>query len=375
MTVTIHEVAPAGWVEVLSELPPRLYADDPCWVGVPGVWQRSRYHPANPFFRDAELVLFAARRSGELLGTISVLRDAHFGADPAERVAWFGNLECAEDEAVADALIEAAVRRARAWGAHVLRGGRDLTRFEFVGVTVQGFDRLPPMLQGQHLRHYPRLLEARGFTAHHDVLAYERELCLADGSPAPLPDGLAREAAACQVPGLVVRRLRYRSLESDLRAAHQVLNEAYTTVPDVRPMPLSAFLGMGRAIACLSRRDLVQLAFVGDRPVAFTMCLPELNEALVHGRGRYLGPGGLRALLGWTRVRTAAFKLIGVVPDLRGRGLHARMIVEVVRGARRAGFTRVDGSVIDERNKPMRAVVEGAGMEIYRRYRFFQRWL
>jgi hypothetical protein len=44
----------------------------------------------------------------------------------------------------------------------------------------------------------------------------------------------------------------------------------------------------------------------------------------------------------------------------------------VVDGARRAGYGRIDGSVIDERNKPMRAVVEGAGMQVYRRYRFYE---
>ena len=48
------------------------------------------------------------------------------------------------------------------------------------------------------------------------------------------------------------------------------------------------------------------------------------------------------------------------------------MIQQIVRGAQRAGYTRMDGSVIDERNKPMRGVVEGLGMTVYRRYRFFQ---
>jgi len=45
----------------------------------------------------------------------------------------------------------------------------------------------------------------------------------------------------------------------------------------------------------------------------------------------------------------------------------------VVKGVRDAGYTRIDGSLIDERNGPMRAVVEGIGMTVYRRYRFYQR--
>lgn len=371
--VRVEEVAPTRWFEVLSILPERLYADDPCQVVTPHLWRRARLDPKGAFFRQATLVVFAAWRGATLVGTVSVLKDGHFAADPARKVAWFGHFECEDDPAVAGALFDAALDRARSWGAHVLRGGRDLSRFEFVGITVEGFDHLPPMLQGQHRPGYPRLLEDLGFTGHHDVLAYHRDLFLADGSPAPIPASLTDKADACALEGLVVRPLRYRSLESDLRAAHRVLNEAYATVPDIQPMPLSTFQLMGRGIAALSKRDLIQLAFVGDRPVAFTMCVPEINEALVHARGRLLSVGGLRALAAWRHIRTAAFKLIGVVPDLRGSGLHARMIVEVIHGARRAGFTRVDGSVIDERNGPMRGVVEGAGMSVYRRYRFFER--
>jgi GNAT superfamily N-acetyltransferase len=132
---------------------------------------------------------------------------------------------------------------------------------------------------------------------------------------------------------------------------------------------------MGRAIALLSKRDLIQLAFVGDRPVAFSMCMPEIHESWAHARGSLTPMGTLRALAAWRHTRTAAFKLIGVVPDLRGSGVHARMVVAVVEGAQRAGFTRMDGSVIDERNGPMRGVVEGAGMQVYRRYRLFERAL
>ena len=71
-------------------------------------------------------------------------------------------------------------------------------------------------------------------------------------------------------------------------------------------------------------------------------------------------------------IETAAFKLIGVVPELRGSGLHAALIAGVVAGAQRAGYRRMDGSVIDERNGPMRGVVEGVGMTVYRRYRFYE---
>jgi len=40
---------------------------------------------------------------------------------------------------------------------------------------------------------------------------------------------------------------------------------------------------------------------------------------------------------------------------------------------KRAGYRRLEASLIDERNGPMRSIVESAGMTVYRRYRVYER--
>jgi len=101
--------------------------------------------------------------------------------------------------------------------------------------------------------------------------------------------------------------------------------------------------------------------------------MPELNEAIVATGGALWPAGWLRLALGMGRIRTASFKLIGVLDAYRGSGLHAVMVTNAIEGTRRAGYSRIEASVIHEDNKPMRGVVEGAGMTVYRRYRLFER--
>jgi GNAT superfamily N-acetyltransferase len=311
-------------------------------------------------------VLFLAERDGRVVGTISALRDKGYEEDKGEKVAWFGFFEVEDDPEAVAALVLAAAEQARSWGADRLRGPRNLTRVEFVGLTVEGHDKLPPFLQGHHPPRYLRHLEAQGFGPHHDVLAYETAV-------RTLPPALAAKAAACEIPGLVVRSTSRRTMSRDLVAAHDVLNSAFRTVPDVAPMPRAAFVSLGRTFLAFADPALLQLATVDDRAVGFAACFPELNEALVAVRGRLLPLGWARLLQGLRAVRTASFKLIGVVPELRGSGVHARLIANVVEGVRGAGYERLEASVIDERNGPMRAVVEHAGMTVYRRYRFLER--
>ena len=61
----------------------------------------------------------------------------------------------------------------------------------------------------------------------------------------------------------------------------------------------------------------------------------------------------------------------GVLPEHRGSGLHAALIRAAIEGVRTAGYQRLEASLVDERNGPMRAIVVGAGMQIYRRYRIY----
>lgn len=368
----VLEVTSAHELDLFLRLPFTLYANDPSWV--PPLLALDRRRLSSPP-EGLELKLFMAVRGTEVVGTISVLRDPGYDKHAGRKVAWFGYFEAAEDRDVVPALVGRAAEQAAAWEADALRGPRNLTRFEQVGLTVEGFDRRPPFLQGHHARSYaPRLSEA-GLQPHHDVLAYEIGLVDELGHPVPLPEGLSAKAEGCAIEGLELRRASRRTMTRDLEAAHQVLNAAYSTVPDTAPMPRSRFVGLGRVFLAAANPELLQLALVRGAPAAFAVCFPELNEALVAARGRVLPLGWLRTALATSSVRTASFKLIGVVPKLRGTGLHAVMIRAIVEGVRRAGYTRMEASVIDERNGPMRSVVEGAGMEVYRRYRFYERTL
>ena len=137
-------------------------------------------------------------------------------------------------------------------------------------------------------------------------------------------------------------------------------------------MPFAQFVSLALPFMVFTSPQLVQLALVHGKPAGFVVCLPEINEAM----GAWNGRLGLRGFVRFVRrcrhIRTAAFKLIGVMPEYRGTGLHAGIILAVIDGVREAGYERVDGSLIDERNTPMRSVVEGIGMSVYRSYRFFQ---
>src|SRR6185369_6591228 len=79
--------------------------------------------------------------------------------------------------------------------------------------------------------------------------------------------------------------------------------------------------------------ELVLLAELDGEPAAFTMLLPDFNEALARARGRLfrwgLPVGLVKLLWGMRRIRRVRFVTLGVKEGFRKRGLEVLLVVEV----------------------------------------------
>jgi len=379
MSLTVVHVDSPALLDAFLAVHERVYADDPDAVLPLRALLARRLKGKQGGGDDSALRLLLARDGETPVGTISVLRDRRHEAVQGEAVAFFGFFEVVAgggslgEEAVTGALFDAALARARELGADLLRGPRNFSRIEETGLLIEGWGTRPPLLAGHHPRRYRALLEAQGLTLHHDVLAYDTPLLTDTGAPRTLPDHLQAKSDAVSIPGLEVRDAAMLRIVRDLKIAHTVFVEGFRDVPENTPMPLSQWLAVGAPLLAMTDPRMLQLAIVDGQPAGFALCFPDPNEALVAAGGRAT-PGGLwRAFRARKQIRTASFKLLGVLPEFRGTGLHAKLIARAIDGCQRAGYHRLEASLIDGRNKPMRGIVETAGMEIYRRYRVYER--
>ncbi|MDZ7682326.1 MAG: GNAT family N-acetyltransferase [Fodinibius sp.] len=110
-------------------------------------------------------------------------------------------------------------------------------------------------------------------------------------------------------------------------------------------------------------------------PVAFSIALPDLNQALKHMDGT-LFPTGIFKLL-WhrrniNRIRTA---LMGVVPKYRGKGIDALLHKEAIMNGREVGYKSSELSWVLESNKEMIRVAEKIGASIEKTYRMYSKEL
>src|SRR5688572_25500530 len=120
--VSIERVTDKAGREAFLDFPRRVYEGDPAWVPPLREWTRRRLASSNPFFKEATIEMFVAKRGGEIVGTVSALRDTRWEKVKDEKTSFFGFFETVDDPEVASALLDAASDQARKWGMETLRG-------------------------------------------------------------------------------------------------------------------------------------------------------------------------------------------------------------------------------------------------------------
>jgi hypothetical protein len=201
----IEPVATKQGLMEFIKFPFKLYRGDPNWVP-PLIEERRDFFDTqkNPFFEHARRQLFLARRGDELVGTIAAVVNDNHNTFQNETMGSFGFFEAVNDQAVADALLEAAEAWARAQGMTVIRGPLNFSTNDEIGTLVEGFDEPPMVMMTYNPRYYPALIEARGYAKAMDVYAYIVDLAERLQNAPPKVFSVAEKAAESQGQMLIV---------------------------------------------------------------------------------------------------------------------------------------------------------------------------
>ena len=353
-------------------VPYSIYRDDPHWVAPLLADAQRILGEANPLFSHAEMQLWVAHRGGQDVGRIAGICDAHHNQNRRERTAFFGFFESIDDLAVSGALFQAVAAWARAKGLTRLLGPMNPTTNDECGLLVDGFDAPPVFMLTYNPRYYALLLAAAGCTKVKDLLAYEIDLARAPW------DRLGRIADSFRrrEPAIAITTLRKRDLAARLEQVKAVYNRAWADNWGFVPMTGAEIDFMAARLKPLLTEGLAFLAETAAGPVGFLLAIPDFNEAFRLLRGRLLSPGLLCALpylLGWRRPRYLRVVTLGVVPELRGRGIEAAMLCAAWRTGRRLGFQRAEASWILEDNTAVQRLINRFGGLVYKTYRIYER--
>jgi len=350
----------------------KVYDGDLHWVSPLLMERREFLDPAkNPFYDHADVALFVARRGREVVGRIAAVEDRNFNAFHGTKTAYFGLYESVNDPGVAAALFKAAKDWARWRGLDTLLGPMNLSTNYEVGLLVEGFDSDPYVMMPYNPRYYGELFEACGMKKAKDLFAWERS-----ARTAP-PERFMRIADKIKAhEEITIRSANFKDFATEAERIKEIYNAAWEKNWGFVPMTSAEFDKMAKDLKQMAVEDLIVIAEHRGEPVAFSITVPDFNQALkkVNGRLTRFGlPVGLAKLL-WHARKIDRVRLIalGVKTGWRRRGLDAVLIVEAIRRANALGYTGGEVAWTLEDNDLINRAIEASGCTRTKVYRVYE---
>jgi GNAT superfamily N-acetyltransferase len=353
----------------------RIYANDPAWVP-PLIVERKTFlnRRRHPFYKHGDAALFLAQRDGEVVGRIMASDDPNYNSLHQSNVGCFGLFESIDNPDVATALFQAAAGWLRKKGRAEMMGPIDYSTNYVCGLLIDGFTFAPTILTAHNPPYYRELIESCGFAKEKDWYAW----WFAD--PAKAVTQLRRLAERFRRRGPVtVRPGNLNDIRAESRRLRQIFNQAWQKNWGFVPFTEAEFEFMAKEMKPLLLPEFAWIAEVGDEPIGFILCLPDINVALRHLNGRLTRfglPIGLIKLLYYKRrIRKGRLIALGVVEKYRRAGIAEVLVLRVIEETMiKRGITG-ELSMTLEDNVMINRFVEAIGAERYKTYRIFKRTL
>ena len=371
--VEITQVASKAERDAFIKFPWRIYQGDPAWVP-PLLLERKEFldQKKHPFFEHGAAALFLARSGGKIVGRIMASDDPNYNAFHRSSVGCFGLFECVNDPAVAAALFEAATNWLRATGRDEIMGPIDYSTNYVCGLLVEGFDFPPTLLTAHNPPYYPALIEGLGFNKVIDFYAWWFS------EPARAATRLRRLAASLRKrDAATIRQGNLNNFRAEAGRLREIYNDAWKENWGFVPFTEKEFEFMAKELKQLVVPEFTLIAEVGDEPVGFILCVPDINVAFrkINGRLTSYGlPIGLAKLLYHkSRIRTARLIALGVKPKYRRGGIAEMLVLRIIEDAMiKRGFTG-ELSMTLEDNHLINRFLAAIGAKKYKTYRIYRR--
>lgn len=276
-----------------------------------------------------------------------------------------GFFECINDSAAAAILFDTARDWLKERGMEAMDGPVNFgERNNYWGLLIDNF--IDPPIYGTNYNppYYVDLFEGYGFGLYFKQLFYKRS------TTAPIQPIFHRKYAQIKDdPAFKVCDVRGMSVERIAEHFRTVLNSAWVDHENFKPMSAEVALKTVKAMKPVMDPRIIVFVYHQDRPVAFFINLPELNEIFRHVNGDLNWMGKLKFL--WHKWRGSVTTMTGIVfgvaKEWQGKGLEGAMIVHMsAQLIARGTYKETVLTWIGDFNPRMLKVCENLGATNYR---------
>ncbi len=353
-----------------------FYQDYPHWIPPLRQDVKKTLNPRkNAFFDHGAIQLFLAEdASGSVVGRIASIVNGMHLQKYDDGMGFFGFFECVDDDVVAGALFDAAATWLQEQGLTGMRGPANPSLNDTAGLLVDGFDSDPSILMPYNPPYYDDFFVAYGFERATTMWAYyvHKKYVQTD----KLRRGV--QLVKRRTSGLTLRTLDMDRFDEEARTILDIYNDAWENNWGHVPMTDAEFDQLAHDLKQIVDPEMVFLLEHEDTPVAFSISLPNLNQALKHVSDGRLFPLGLPKLLAYAQfggIYEVRMPLMGVRKQYQGRALDALLVLATIENGPPNGYDACEMSWVLDTNRRLINSLESMGGVVDKEYAMFEKSL
>lgn len=350
------------------EFPKRLYKSDPNWICPLDRLVDETFNPRkNPLLVKGEAIRWILKdSSGTTTGRIAAFIDPVRSAANNQPTGGIGFFEVAGDKEAAFTLFDAArnwlaERKMDAMDGPINFGENDNNW----GLLVEGF-----MQQGYGMpynkEHYRTFFEEYGFKNYFEQYSYHREVRNKNREIVQFPPRIMKIAEwIAKRPGYSFHHYEFRLKDRFVSDLVEIYNSTWSVFKeDFTPLATEKIEATFRKARPVIDGELIWFAYFNDKPIAFFILLPDLNQILRHLNGKLHFINMLRFVYyRATHKMTRARAIVGGVnPSHQNSGVESAIFLHIYEAfKRKPWYSELELSWVGDFNPKMIAIYEALG--------------
>ncbi len=356
----------------------KLYKDDPQYVplldyeylGFKLIRMTGFFEPENLFFKHAVMRFFMVYQEGKLLGRCNAFVNHRHNQHWQDKVGFFGQFECVENQEVAGILLQAAADFLQEQGMDTMRGPQNLPVNDATpGFLTRGFNSRPVMYYHYNKSYYSNLAQKFGMKPVKNVLSWEVV------PQNPMEEKLER---LCQK---IIDRYDVKIEKWDDRPLAErkiemldIYNAAWSKNFGFVPFTQEEFDQIIDDMLLIMDKKLFIFLYIKGEAAAFFGGVPNVAECLGRiGKCRHLELiRALKLIMGAKKTKGFRLGYLGVKPKFRRLGLDGVMIWKQKQYTR-TRYNYCDMGWVLEDNKMVISLIEMMGSEESKTYTIYEK--
>lgn len=339
-----------------------IYKDDLNYVqhlknDIEGVFDKNK----NKFFRHGEATRWILKNEkGELLGRVAAFINKKDIKPNKIAVGGMGFFECINNKQAAFTLFDQcrewlSSKDIQAMDGPINFGERD----KYWGLITENFTLSPYYAQNYNPEYYISFFESYGFQVFFKQFIYHRSV-----KDALQEKFIQRAERIARDSRYSIQTIKKNNLPKYAEDFRTIYNRAWVKHDNHKGMPYPQAMALMKKIKPVIDEDLVYFVYFEDKPVAFYISLPEINQLFKYVNGNFNWLGKLKFLYRrWRGACTTSFGVaFGIDPDFQGKGLEGAIFNEL--GKRIQPTMKYQDIIITwigDFNPKMIQIIEGLG--------------